>query len=58
LPSFFDDIELIGRSVAKSFRRRYEKRPSMDAENRKPAFGVLSAKIGVRTEPVRFASGI
>jgi hypothetical protein len=27
LSSFFDDIELIGRSVAKSFRRRYEKRP-------------------------------
>jgi hypothetical protein len=27
LASFFDDIELFGRSVAKSFRRRYEKRP-------------------------------
>jgi hypothetical protein len=48
LPGFFDDIELFGRSVAKSSRRRYQKRPSMDAENRKPAFDVVSAKIVVR----------
>jgi hypothetical protein len=38
---------MIGRSVAKSSRRRQLKTPVFRHENRKPAIDVKSAKIGV-----------